>query len=78
MEKRFFSSPKHPDELWNPPRLLFNVYLGYFLVVNWLGQDVDHSPPQLLPQKHFDKLRSHTSPIIHKRNSSLMDGTSVS
>lgn len=33
-EKRFFSFPKHPDQLWNPPRLLLNVYLGYFLVVN--------------------------------------------
>jgi len=26
--KRFSSSPKHPDRLWDPPGLLFNVYRG--------------------------------------------------
>ena len=25
-----FSSPKHPDQLWDPPSLLFNGYHGLF------------------------------------------------
>jgi hypothetical protein len=28
--KRFFSSSKHPEQLWGPPSLLFNVYKGTF------------------------------------------------
>jgi hypothetical protein len=26
--KRFFSSPKHPDQLWSPQSLLVNWYQG--------------------------------------------------
>jgi len=28
--KRFFSSSKHPDQLWGPPSLLFSGYQGSF------------------------------------------------
>jgi hypothetical protein len=39
--KRFFSSPRCPDQLWGPPSLLFSGYLG----VKWWGHEADHSPP---------------------------------
>jgi hypothetical protein len=26
----FSSPPKHPDQLWGPPRLLFNLHQGHF------------------------------------------------
>jgi hypothetical protein len=43
--KRSFSSPKHPDQLWIPPSLLLNDYLGSFLEVKQPGHEMDHSPP---------------------------------
>jgi hypothetical protein len=33
-DKRLFSSPKCPAQLWGPPSLLFNGYWGSFLAVN--------------------------------------------
>jgi hypothetical protein len=30
MDKRFFSSPQHPDWLWSPPSLLSNGYWGLY------------------------------------------------
>jgi hypothetical protein len=36
--------PKCPDWLWNPPSLLFNVYLGSFLGLKLQEPEVDHSP----------------------------------
>jgi hypothetical protein len=31
--KRIFCSQKHPDQLWGPPSLLLNGYIGDFLEV---------------------------------------------
>jgi hypothetical protein len=31
VESRIFSSPRRPDRLWGPPRLLYCGYLGLFL-----------------------------------------------
>jgi hypothetical protein len=30
--KKFISSPKHKDQFWGPPTLLFNGYQGFALV----------------------------------------------
>jgi len=46
--KRSFFSPKHLDQLWIPPSLLINDYLGSFLEVKQPGHEIDHSPPLLL------------------------------
>jgi hypothetical protein len=40
-DKRFFSSPQHPDELWGPPSLLFNGYQG----VMQQAREAEHLPP---------------------------------
>jgi hypothetical protein len=40
---RFFSSPKCPDQLLAPPRLLFNGYWVSFPGVKWPGHEVNHS-----------------------------------
>jgi hypothetical protein len=39
--KDIFSSPKPPDWLWGSLRLLFSGYLGFALLVNWPGHDVE-------------------------------------
>jgi hypothetical protein len=42
---KFFSSPCHPDQFWDPPSLLSNGYWGSLsLGVKWLGCEADHSP----------------------------------
>jgi len=55
--KRFFSSPKHPDQLRGPPIFPFNGYRGFF-GAKWLSHEVDHSP-----QSHAEvkNVWSHTS-----------------
>jgi hypothetical protein len=40
--KRFFSSPKRPDQLCDSHGLLFNEYWGSFLGVKWPGHEVSH------------------------------------
>jgi hypothetical protein len=42
--KEFFSFPKCPDRLWDPFRLLFIEFQGYFAGVELPGRDVRHSP----------------------------------
>jgi hypothetical protein len=42
--KRFFSSPKRPDQLWVPSSLLFNEYRDSFSGLRRLEREVDHSP----------------------------------
>jgi hypothetical protein len=40
MEKRLFASPKHPDQIWGPPSLIFSGYSGaLFLGVKHPGHD---------------------------------------
>jgi len=43
--KRSFSSPKHPDQLWIPTKLLCNYYLGSFLELKQPGHEIDRLPP---------------------------------
>ena len=43
--KRFFSSPKHPDQLWGPLSFLFIGYWGSFMGVKLQGHEVNHPHP---------------------------------
>jgi hypothetical protein len=43
--KKVLSSPKHPDQVWGPPSILFNRYMGFFLDVKQLGCQINHSSP---------------------------------
>ena len=38
--KKFFSSPKRPDQLWSPPTLQFNVYCGSFIRIKQPGREL--------------------------------------
>ena len=44
-DKRCFSSPKAPDQLWGPPTLLLNVFQGSCLEVKWPEIQVTNSLP---------------------------------
>jgi len=44
-DKRFFSSTKRPDRLWDPPRLLFNGHRGSFPGKPQPERQINHSPP---------------------------------
>jgi len=44
-DKKFFSSPKCPHQLWGPPCLPFNRHLGSFLGIKRLEREANHSPP---------------------------------
>jgi hypothetical protein len=42
----FFSSPRHPDQFWGSPNLLFQMVLGTLLWwVKQLGHEADQLPP---------------------------------
>jgi hypothetical protein len=43
--KRFFFSPTHPNELWDPPSTMFDEYQCFCLAVKQLGPEVCNSPP---------------------------------
>jgi hypothetical protein len=43
--ENFIFSSHHPDQLWGPPRFLFNGYYGSFPGVQQLEHDVDYSTP---------------------------------
>jgi hypothetical protein len=43
-DKRFFSSPKCPYQLWGPTCLPFNGHLGSFLGIKRLECEANHSP----------------------------------
>ena len=45
MCKWLFSPPKHTNQPWYPPSLLFDGYWNSFLGVLWAGHKVYHSPP---------------------------------
>jgi hypothetical protein len=42
--KAFFSSPKHPNQLWDPPSLLIGCWCS-FLRVKWLESADQHTSP---------------------------------
>jgi hypothetical protein len=45
-----FSSPPHPDRLWDPPSLLTNMHQGLFSRERkGVGPEADHSPPYSVP-----------------------------
>lgn len=52
------SSPKHPDQLRGPPRLLFSEYRGSYQGKKWLVCDVNNSSPSCFK---FKNERSYTS-----------------
>ena len=43
--KRFFSSPRRPDQLWNPSSPLQNRHWGPYFGVKRPGHEANHSPP---------------------------------
>jgi len=43
-------SPKHPDQLCSPLRLLLSKYHGAY---QWLGHAVNHSPPSSAKVKNY-------------------------
>lgn len=52
----FFSPPKNPDWLWDPPRLFFNRYLGVQVGdIKRLGHVADHLlPTRAKPQNEIN------------------------
>jgi hypothetical protein len=51
MERRFFFSPKHPDQFWGPTSFLFNAYCGSFPGIQQL-EHVDYSHPSTTKVKN--------------------------
>jgi hypothetical protein len=43
--KRFFFFPTHPEQLLDPPSILFRGYRHFFLTVKQLRHEVYRSPP---------------------------------
>jgi hypothetical protein len=41
---RFLCIPKRPEQLWDPPSLLYNENRGCFPGINWPKREADHSP----------------------------------
>jgi hypothetical protein len=66
--KRFLSSPKRPDWLWNPPSLLFSVYWTSFPGVKRTGSEVKHSPPSSIHFKDEWSYISTSSVCLHGVN----------
>jgi hypothetical protein len=74
--KRFFASPKHPNQLWDSPRLLFNGSWGIFpwKWSSWHYQ-ADHSPPSSAQVKNNGSCTStslydfitHTGTLPHDK-----------
>ena len=60
--KRFFSSPKHPDQLWHRFSLLFDGYHSSFPGLKQLGHD-DNSPTSSSNVKN-EWSHTHTFPIF--------------
>jgi len=55
----FFALPPLPHQLWCPPNLLSNGYLGALIPgAKQLGDDTDHSPP---PSAKVKNVWSYTS-----------------
>jgi hypothetical protein len=44
-DKKFFSSPKHPDWLWDPHSPTFNGHKGPLMEAKQPEHEVDHSAP---------------------------------
>jgi len=61
-DKKFFSSSYCPGQLWGPSSHLFNGYLVPFPGVQWLGHEVDLTPPSSTKVKN--KL-SLNLPFLH-------------
>ena len=62
-DKRFCSSPNHPDWLRGPPDLLFSGYRGYVLGVTLPGPGVDHLLPSSAEVKNDCSKYSSPLPV---------------
>jgi hypothetical protein len=77
MERRFFFSPKHPDQLWGPPSFLFNGYTGSFPRVQQLEHDVDYSPASSTKVKNKWSYTSTPPICLHGINRDIFSFSNV-
>jgi len=66
--KKVCSSPKHPHQLWGPPSILFNRYLGSFPDTQQLGCEVNNSPPSSVEVKNEWSYTSAAPIRLHGMN----------
>jgi hypothetical protein len=60
---RCFASPKHTNQLWNPPSLLLNRYWVPFLWIEWVGHEDDYTPPSTAKVKNTWHYNIHSPHI---------------
>jgi hypothetical protein len=64
-DKRFISSPKRPDWLWDLHSLLFNRYQNSFQGVKQPGHEVNHSTPSIANIKERVELYFYAPICLH-------------
>jgi hypothetical protein len=71
VRSKMFSSPRHPDQFWGPPSLLFNGYRGFSPGIKRPGREADHSPPTSANVKNT-WIHTSTPPYAFKRSAYLV------